>query len=201
MFNLHLFWCKVISFFFSNIFFEIPNPPLHITGWSLGEHGEWAKYSNFEVATHVPLIFYVPGVTTRHHSKTESAFPFIDVFKFQELSFQSKSSGVAPSTVFLWCQCSKSIISNTEKCWTKIHVNMEHIFGTSEGPSVPDSKKMLLSVFRWKGKPEHGGAAGRVSDPHHAGWPRGNSILSTCVFQGTNEWIAVYWWRSLLFIS
>ncbi|KAF3837969.1 hypothetical protein F7725_009737 [Dissostichus mawsoni] len=24
-------------------------------GWSLGEHGEWAKYSNFDVATRVPL--------------------------------------------------------------------------------------------------------------------------------------------------
>ena len=27
-------------------------------GWSLGEHGEWAKYSNFEVATQVPLLVY-----------------------------------------------------------------------------------------------------------------------------------------------
>ncbi|XP_076878579.1 iduronate 2-sulfatase [Brachyhypopomus gauderio] len=32
-------------------------------GWSLGEHGEWAKYSNFDVATRVPLVVYVPGVT------------------------------------------------------------------------------------------------------------------------------------------
>uniref|UniRef100_A0A8C9YFR8 Iduronate 2-sulfatase n=1 Tax=Sander lucioperca TaxID=283035 RepID=A0A8C9YFR8_SANLU len=35
-------------------------------GWSLGEHGEWAKYSNFDVTTHVPLIFFVPGVTSCH---------------------------------------------------------------------------------------------------------------------------------------
>uniref|UniRef100_A0A672YHB2 Iduronate 2-sulfatase n=1 Tax=Sphaeramia orbicularis TaxID=375764 RepID=A0A672YHB2_9TELE len=35
-------------------------------GWSLGEHGEWAKYSNFDVATRVPLIFYVPNV---HYAK------------------------------------------------------------------------------------------------------------------------------------
>ncbi|XP_037004441.2 iduronate 2-sulfatase isoform X1 [Artibeus jamaicensis] len=32
-------------------------------GWSLGEHGQWAKYSNFDVATHVPLMFYAPGRT------------------------------------------------------------------------------------------------------------------------------------------
>lgn len=47
-------------------------------GWSLGEHGEWAKYSNFDVATRVPLMFYVPGVTTE--TKSPKTFPFIDVF-------------------------------------------------------------------------------------------------------------------------
>ena len=29
-------------------------------GWSLGEHAEWAKYSNFEVALRVPLIVSIP---------------------------------------------------------------------------------------------------------------------------------------------
>ena len=27
-------------------------------GWSLGEHGEWSKYSNYEIATRVPLMVY-----------------------------------------------------------------------------------------------------------------------------------------------
>lgn len=42
-------------------------------GWSLGEHGEWSKYSNFDVAVRVPLIFRVPNLTfgknTGMHSK------------------------------------------------------------------------------------------------------------------------------------
>lgn len=48
-------------------------------GWSLGEHGEWAKYSNFDVVTRVPLMFYVPGVTTK--TRSPKTFPFIDVFR------------------------------------------------------------------------------------------------------------------------
>eukprot|EP00057_Strongylocentrotus_purpuratus_P010965 XP_011665439.1 PREDICTED: iduronate 2-sulfatase isoform X1 [Strongylocentrotus purpuratus] len=32
-------------------------------GWQLGEHGEWCKFSNFELATRAPLLLHVPGVT------------------------------------------------------------------------------------------------------------------------------------------
>ncbi|XP_054071385.1 iduronate 2-sulfatase [Rissa tridactyla] len=49
-------------------------------GWSLGEHGEWAKYSNFDVATRVPLMFYVPGMTTSSLGQGERIFPYLDPF-------------------------------------------------------------------------------------------------------------------------
>ncbi|XP_075999570.1 iduronate 2-sulfatase [Genypterus blacodes] len=58
-------------------------------GWSLGEHGEWAKYSNFDVATRVPLIFYVPGVTTGRGWLNKSTFPFIDVLRQPERRFKN----------------------------------------------------------------------------------------------------------------
>nr|XP_050855058.1 iduronate 2-sulfatase isoform X3 [Vespula vulgaris] len=32
-------------------------------GWSLGEHAEWGKYSNFDVSVHVPLIMSIPFMT------------------------------------------------------------------------------------------------------------------------------------------
>ncbi|KAM7417134.1 hypothetical protein PAMA_016984 [Pampus argenteus] len=57
--------------------------------WSLGEHGEWAKYSNFDVATRVPLMFHVPGVTAVRRRLEGSTFPFIDVFRQSELNFKN----------------------------------------------------------------------------------------------------------------
>lgn len=49
-------------------------------GWALGEHGEWAKYSNFDVTTHVPLMFYVPGKTAPLPGVGEKLFPYQDPF-------------------------------------------------------------------------------------------------------------------------
>ena len=46
-------------------------------GWSLGEHGLWAKHSPFDVATRTPLIVRVPGA---HSGKTEGLVEFIDIY-------------------------------------------------------------------------------------------------------------------------
>ena len=34
-------------------------------GWQLGEHGEWCKHTNFELATHAPMMIRVPGLTDK----------------------------------------------------------------------------------------------------------------------------------------
>ncbi|KAM9375684.1 iduronate 2-sulfatase isoform 2-T2 [Pholidichthys leucotaenia] len=54
-------------------------------GWSLGEHGEWAKYSNFDVTTRVPLIFFTPGGS----AVSNPTFPFIDVFNQSQQSLKN----------------------------------------------------------------------------------------------------------------
>jgi arylsulfatase A-like enzyme len=46
-------------------------------GWHLGDHNIWCKHSNFEQATHAPLIISAPGIAS---NKTKSLSEHVDVF-------------------------------------------------------------------------------------------------------------------------
>lgn len=46
-------------------------------GWHLGDHNLWCKHTNFEQATHAPLLISAPGIKS---SKTKSLTEFVDVF-------------------------------------------------------------------------------------------------------------------------
>lgn len=48
-------------------------------GWHLGDHGLWAKLTNFEQANRIPFIIAAPGVTTPG-SKTRSLAQSIDLY-------------------------------------------------------------------------------------------------------------------------
>ncbi len=48
-------------------------------GYQLGEHTIWAKHTNFELATRVPLIAFVPG-RKRNGSTSEALVELVDVF-------------------------------------------------------------------------------------------------------------------------
>ena len=48
-------------------------------GWQLGEHGEWCKQTNFELATHAPMMIHVPGLTDQG-KVTEQLTEFVDLF-------------------------------------------------------------------------------------------------------------------------
>ncbi|KAK7103163.1 iduronate 2-sulfatase-like [Littorina saxatilis] len=50
-------------------------------GWSLGEHEEWCKFSNFDITTRIPFMFHVPGVTSQK-APPGKTFPFIDAFTY-----------------------------------------------------------------------------------------------------------------------
>ncbi|CAG0888724.1 unnamed protein product [Cyprideis torosa] len=49
-------------------------------GWSLGEHGEWAKYSNLDVSLRVPLIITVPWLNHSCGLTVDQPIELLDVF-------------------------------------------------------------------------------------------------------------------------
>lgn len=49
-------------------------------GWSLGEHAEWSKYSNYDVALNVPLIIYSPDMLAKANKKLDKVVELLDLF-------------------------------------------------------------------------------------------------------------------------
>jgi len=48
-------------------------------GWQLGEHGEWCKHTNFELATHAPMMLHIPGLTDSG-LQSNALVEFVDIF-------------------------------------------------------------------------------------------------------------------------
>ena len=48
-------------------------------GWQLGEHGEWCKHTNFEIATRSPLIISAPGQKNAG-ATTDDLAEFVDIY-------------------------------------------------------------------------------------------------------------------------
>lgn len=47
-------------------------------GWSLGDHGQWCKHSNFDIVTNAPLILRIPG--NRRTGKESKVVEFVDIY-------------------------------------------------------------------------------------------------------------------------
>jgi len=48
-------------------------------GWQLGEHGEWCKQTNFELATHAPMMIHIPKLTDSG-VETNTLTEFVDLY-------------------------------------------------------------------------------------------------------------------------
>ena len=48
-------------------------------GWQLGEHGEWCKHTNFDIAVHTPMMIHIPKLTEKGIS-TRRLTEFVDLF-------------------------------------------------------------------------------------------------------------------------
>jgi iduronate 2-sulfatase len=48
-------------------------------GWHLGDHGMWSKHTNYEQATHIPLLISAPGVT-KAGTRTKAMVETVDLY-------------------------------------------------------------------------------------------------------------------------
>ncbi len=81
-------------------------------GWQLGEHGFWCKHTNYEIATHVPLIISVPGQKTAG-KKTDALVEFVDIYPtLVELCGLSQPGGLEGTSF-------KPLIENPNQPWKK----------------------------------------------------------------------------------
>ena len=69
-------------------------------GWSLGEHGEWAKQNNFEEATRVPLVIVPPfgpaGSAYARNSSFQGIVELVDVYPTIMEVMGLQDAGVVP---------------------------------------------------------------------------------------------------------
>lgn len=105
-------------------------------GWSLGEHQEFSKYSNFEVSVRVPLIVYIPDVMEK---KTRTPFRYEPV-----LQYTSKPNNSTSKTV------RKTYVPYTPRYETEELVELVDLFPTlaeTVNIAVPPLCKIYPSTF------------------------------------------------------
>ncbi len=87
-------------------------------GWSLSEHGLWAKHSNFEVALRVPLIISAPGY--QKNKRTNSIAELVDLYPtLCELANIPTPAHVQGISLVNALQNPSKIVNNT--AWTRWH--------------------------------------------------------------------------------
>lgn len=81
-------------------------------GWQLGEHGLWCKHTNFEEATHAPLIISVPRQKNAG-KKTDAFVEFVDIYPtLTELCGLTKPEGLEGLSF-------KPLLDDPKKSWKK----------------------------------------------------------------------------------
>jgi arylsulfatase A-like enzyme len=81
-------------------------------GYHLGDHGLWNKHTNFEQATHAPLILSVPGQKTAGR-KTAALAEFVDIYpSLCEICGVPKPEGLEGTSF-------APLVANPERAWKK----------------------------------------------------------------------------------
>ena len=107
-------------------------------GWQLGEHAEWCKHTNFEIATHVPLMISIPGMTNEG-KRSNQLVELVDIF-----STLVEATGFDPLNI---CPTDSS----------NIHLCTEgsSLIPLMHNPSLPSWKKAVFWQYPRKGSRNH----------------------------------------------
>lgn len=111
-------------------------------GWHFGDHGLWCKHTNFEQATHAPLLIYSPRIAP---SKVNSPVEFIDIYPtLCDLSGISKPDGLAGQSLV-------KVMKNPGQA-TKKYAISQYPRGDRMGYSMRDKRYRYTIWLEWKNK-------------------------------------------------
>lgn len=114
-------------------------------GWHLGDHGLWNKHTNFEQATHVPLIIIDPSIKP---SKIDAPVEFLDIYPtLCELTGADKPSHLDGTSVV---ELMKN--PNDQKSHKKYAVSQYPRNNKLMGYSLRDSQYRYTVWVEWKNK-------------------------------------------------
>ena len=112
-------------------------------GWHLGDHGLWCKHTNFEQATHSPLIIIDPSIKS---SKVTTPVEFVDIYptlcELAGISIPEKLDGI--SLV--------SGMKNPKKLTKKYAVSQYPRDENKMGYSLRDGKYRYTVWVEWKNR-------------------------------------------------
>jgi arylsulfatase A-like enzyme len=158
-------------------------------GWHLGDHGSWCKHTNFECATHAPLIISVPGQKTagRH---CPALVEFVDIYpSLTEICGLSTPEGLEGKSFV-------PLLKDPKAQWKKAAFsqyprnipNVGHAMGYSMRTdryrftewSVPDKQYVTRELYdeqndpqenvNLANQPEHAELVKKLSEQLKAGW-------------------------------
>lgn len=154
-------------------------------GWQLGEHDEWCKQTNFEEATHAPLIISAPGQKNAG-AKTEALAEFVDIYPtLCELAGLPKPSGLEGTSLVPAMRDPKRIVKTAAfSQYPRAGGVMGYTMRTDRyryTEWVKDGKETVgIELYDYKtdpkgnvniaGKPENKQLAAKLAKMLHDGW-------------------------------
>ncbi|KAL8598684.1 hypothetical protein ACOMHN_033249 [Nucella lapillus] len=101
-------------------------------GWQLGEHGEWCKHTNFDIATRIPMLVYVPGMTSKKETSLGSIFPFQDALS-NTLTFSPEKPNLGHLNV------DQSLVSDAFAEAVDLYPTISELAGLDIPPTCPNN--------------------------------------------------------------